>query len=95
MIPAPSSITHQHLLSVIASEADDRSSLKVVDIGCGGGAMMRYLRQGLPALLPACLIEVSGFDVSDFAPRAIPILNPIRLLCEPENPGHTVISPSI
>jgi SAM-dependent methyltransferase len=68
MIPAPSSITHQHLLSVIASEADDRSSLKVVDIGCGGGAMMRYLRQSLPALLPACLIEVSGFDVSDFAP---------------------------
>jgi SAM-dependent methyltransferase len=69
MIPAATSITHQHLLSTITTEAANRSSVKVVDIGCGGGVMMRYLRKSLPMLLPACAIEVSGFDVSDFAPH--------------------------
>lgn len=68
-VPAASSITHQHLLSVIATEMRDRSTLNVVDVGCGGGALIRYLRAALPNVLPNCKVQVSGFDVSDFAPH--------------------------
>jgi SAM-dependent methyltransferase len=67
--PAPSSITHQHLLSVIATEMRDRSNLNIADVGCGGGALMRYLRAALPEILPGSRVQVSGFDVSDFAPH--------------------------
>lgn len=67
--PAPSSITHQHLLSVIATEMRDRPDLEIADVGCGGGALIRYLRAALPQLLPDCKVQVSGFDVSDFAPH--------------------------
>lgn len=69
MIPAASSITHQHLLAAIVAESDDKRTLSVVDIGCGGGVLLRYLRTSLPQLLPDCEVEVSGFDVSDFAPH--------------------------
>jgi SAM-dependent methyltransferase len=69
MIPVATSITHQHLLSTIATEAGERTALKVVDIGCGGGVLIRYLQTSLPQLLPNCAIEVDGFDVSDFAPE--------------------------
>jgi len=68
-VPAPSSITHQHLLSVIATEMRDRPDLEIADVGCGGGALIRYLRAALPQLLPGCKVQVSGFDVSDFAPH--------------------------
>jgi len=68
MIPVPTSITHQHLLSVIVTEAEARSVIRVVDIGCGGGALTRFLQASLSQLLPNCTVEVTGFDVSDFAP---------------------------
>jgi SAM-dependent methyltransferase len=68
-VPAPSSITHQHLLSVIASEMRARSTLSIVDVGCGGGALMKYLRSAFPYILPNCKVQVSGFDLSDFAPH--------------------------
>jgi SAM-dependent methyltransferase len=67
--PAPSSITHQHLLSVIATEMRDRPNLNIADVGCGGGALIRYLRAALPEVLLGCNVRVSGFDVSDFAPH--------------------------
>jgi len=68
ILPA-SSITHQHLLSTIATEMTGRKVLRVVDVGCGGGVLTRYLRASLPELLPGCEIEVCGFDISDFAPH--------------------------
>lgn len=63
-----SSITHQHLLASVATEMRGRSTFKVVDVGCGGGALINYLRVGLPAILPGVGIDVDGFDVSDFVP---------------------------
>jgi SAM-dependent methyltransferase len=64
-----SSITHQHLLASVATEMRGRSAFNVVDAGCGGGALIKYLRVGLPAIFPGVGIEVDGFDVSDFAPQ--------------------------
>src|SRR5271166_4248346 len=68
-IPLATSITHQHLLAIIATEMRRRSRFSVVDVGCGGGALMNYLRTGLSVILPHADISVDGFDVSDFAPH--------------------------
>jgi SAM-dependent methyltransferase len=68
-LPQASSITHQHLLAAIATEMRGRPTFKVVDVGCGAGALVKYLRVGLPAILPHVSVEVDGFDVSDFAPH--------------------------
>lgn len=68
-LPLATSITHQHLLSAIASEVRERKAVTITDAGCGGGALMRYLRTALPEVLPNCEINVNGFDVSDFAPH--------------------------
>jgi 2-polyprenyl-3-methyl-5-hydroxy-6-metoxy-1,4-benzoquinol methylase len=63
-----SHITHQHLLSVIATLAREKKTLRILDAGAGPGELTRYLAAGLPQLLPAAAkIEVCGFDVGDFA----------------------------
>jgi len=68
-LPQATSVTHQHLLASVATEMRCRSSFKVVDVGCGAGALVKYLRIGLPIILPGAAVEVDGFDVSDFAPH--------------------------
>src|SRR5258708_6929689 len=68
--PAPSSVIYQHLLAVIVTEMSSRSALSIVDVGCGGGALIRHLSSALPSALSGCEVEVSGFDLSDFAPHA-------------------------
>jgi len=68
-VPRASSITHQHLLAAVATEMRGRSRVKVVDAGCGAGGLIKYLRAGLPALLPGAAIEIDGFDASDVAPH--------------------------
>jgi SAM-dependent methyltransferase len=58
------------LAACIASELKgSRKHSEVVDVGCGSGALMNYLRQTLPRLLPESGMTVTGFDVSDFAPH--------------------------
>lgn len=66
--PVASSVTHQHLLSTVLSEAMDRPELTIVDIGCGSGTLTRFLRNSIAILRPEYAVKVTGFDVSDFAP---------------------------
>ena len=56
------SVTHQHLLSVLATELKTRPTIRVLDIGCGRGALIAYLHQGLSCLFPESTIELYGFD---------------------------------
>src|SRR5262249_6418792 len=63
------SVIHRHILSVIASAMKGNARLRILDAGCGGGELMRYLSQELTDLAPEVKIEVSGFDVSDFSPH--------------------------
>ncbi len=68
MIPAASSITHQHILAVINTETAESAGhgpVRILDAGCGSGALMAYLSRALPALRPGIRWEVSGFDVHD------------------------------
>ena len=61
------SLTHEHLLSIINTEAgrapDGR--LRLLDVGCGRGDFLVYLSRNLPLLRPSLELECYGFDVSD------------------------------
>lgn len=69
LIPKSLSITHQHLLAAVATEMRNRTTLRIIDAGCGNGILIKYLQDGLAALLPQCQTTVTGFDISDFAPH--------------------------
>lgn len=64
VIPAAVTITHQHLVSVLATELQPTSPLRVLDIGCGGGQMMRYFQLALGALFPVVPVEIYGLDAA-------------------------------
>lgn len=60
------SITHEHLLSVINTEARRLlgiKGLRILDAGCGDGTFLSYLMRTLPLFLPDISIEAYGFDV--------------------------------
>jgi SAM-dependent methyltransferase len=68
-IPGPAiSVTHEHLLSIINTEAcrrPEQTTLKILDAGCGRGKFLTYILRNLPLLQPQILLELYGFDVSD------------------------------
>jgi SAM-dependent methyltransferase len=68
-IPRATSLTHQHLLACVASELRDRKDAFIVDVGCGNGQLVRYLRSAFPILNPHVAVTVTGFDVSDRTPH--------------------------
>lgn len=70
---AATSITHEHLLSVINTELgrfQPGTPLKILDVGCGNGKLIAYLSESLPLLNPGRTFEVYGFDVGDHGVQA-------------------------
>jgi len=71
MITPASSITYQHLLSIVHTELTRRGPkwanqpLRLLDAGCGDGRLIGYLQENLPLLQPDVSIEIHGFDVGD------------------------------
>lgn len=62
------STTHEHLLSVVVTEAarfPEGSTVRVLDAGCGHGDLMTFLNAQLPRLRPGLRFEVRGFEVTD------------------------------
>jgi len=64
------SITHHHLLGVLATEASRRGwgpgrPVRVLDMGCGSGSMMAFLHAAASRLDPPLELEIHGFDVTD------------------------------
>jgi len=60
----------QHLQKAIVAEVSARprpggAPVRILDAGCGDGALIAYLHKGLAAELPGVPIEIYGFDVSD------------------------------
>jgi SAM-dependent methyltransferase len=77
-VPAPSSITHQHLLSLINTESQQLGQFRLLDVGCGTGNMLAYMTEAFRVLRPGAQIELHGMDVTsvgfdkceDFFPSA-------------------------
>jgi SAM-dependent methyltransferase len=61
------SVTHEHLLSIVNTEAAQapQGRLRLLDVGCGRGEFLVYLIRNLPLLRPSLELECYGFDVSD------------------------------
>jgi SAM-dependent methyltransferase len=62
------SITHEHLLGVVLSELASRrpdGGSRLLDVGCGDGALLTYFGHRLPELAPHAPVELHGFDVRD------------------------------
>ena len=72
-IPRASSVTHEHLLSVIHTETRDLpegGTFRLLDAGCGNGRMTAYLVENLPKPNQSLNFDIFGFDVSDFGSQA-------------------------
>jgi len=68
MISKAESITHQHLLSVLNTEIASlkmSGTVRILDIGCGDGLLIKYLTANIDFLNPALKFEIYGFDVDD------------------------------
>jgi SAM-dependent methyltransferase len=62
------SVTHEHLLSILNTEArcsSDAPRFRILDAGCGDGVLLAYLASKLPLLIPNASFELHGFDVDD------------------------------
>ncbi|MEJ5296748.1 MAG: class I SAM-dependent methyltransferase [Armatimonadota bacterium] len=73
VIPRASSITHQHILSVVNTEICDVAggeTIRILDAGCGNGKLVAYLTRALDVLRPEVKWEVYGFDVHDHGVQA-------------------------
>jgi len=68
MISKAKSITHEHLLSIIRTEArrfPHRHAVRILDVGCGDGSLIGYLTGTLEVFNPSITFEIYGFDVYD------------------------------
>lgn len=62
------SVTHEHLLAVVLTEARAMSlsrPLRVLDAGCGNGALISYLHGNLSRADSSLQAEIWGFDIHD------------------------------
>ncbi|GAB4579908.1 MAG: hypothetical protein Fur0022_26470 [Anaerolineales bacterium] len=60
--------THEHLLSIVHTEAlsaETGRTIKILDAGCGDGHLMAYLAVNLPKLNSSLTYDIYGFDVND------------------------------
>lgn len=75
--PKASSLTHLHLLSIINTivSRSKRSSVRVLDAGCGNGRLMAYLHQSFLALHPELSFEIYGFDIGDHGVQSAGFIN--------------------
>jgi SAM-dependent methyltransferase len=67
-IPTATSVTHEHLLSVLNTETlrlPGERPFRVLDVGCGNGLLLGYVLSNLPRLNPSLRVEVHGLDVAD------------------------------
>jgi len=69
-LPSHESVTHLHLLACLntlfRNELETRSDpFRILDIGCGNGALMAYLHLAMHVVAPHRSIEIYGFDIGE------------------------------
>jgi SAM-dependent methyltransferase len=71
--PRAKSITHDHVLAVVATEIVRRGTtgtVRLLDVGCGDGSLLDFLAKRVPALVPTATVVLYGFDVRDHGVQA-------------------------
>jgi SAM-dependent methyltransferase len=91
LVCPPESITHLHLLSVIATEIINRnfgkgSKIKILDAGCGNGHLTTFLHINLVSLFKELEFEIYGYDVADHDVQAHDFFSSTCAWCEDQCP---------
>lgn len=72
MIPKAKSVTHVHLLAIVNTliqNVSKKSTVRVLDVGCGQGDLIAYLHNSLRLLRPGIECQIYGYDVSWGSPE--------------------------
>ena len=75
-LPRAISVTHRHILGVLVAEfeaklaAKPETLIRILDVGCGNGELIRYLYLSLKAIFPSVEFVVCGLDIVDFGVQA-------------------------
>jgi ubiquinone/menaquinone biosynthesis C-methylase UbiE len=67
-VASAATITHEHLLGIVVTEGKRlvrARPLRILDAGCGDGALLSYLQSNLGRVDPDLKPELWGFDVND------------------------------
>jgi len=69
-LPTAASVTHAHLLACVNTQLVVRhlapdANVRILDAGCGNGALLEHLALGLAVLHPEWQVELYGYDVGD------------------------------
>ena len=89
-LPSPSSFTHQHIATVINTLSKGiatGSTVRILDLGCGNGAMISYFIAALPTLRPDLSFDIYGLDVSDSGVQEKGFANATRDRLQQRCPG--------
>lgn len=83
------SITHVHLLVALMSELRairESRLVRILDVGCGNGALLAYLHRNLALIQPQIEWQLHGLDVGDHGVQAIGFLDATRRRLEAQFP---------
>lgn len=74
-LPKAKSITHEHILGVVLSELKnmgvvDDKEIRILDVGCGSGELIAYLKGSLHVLRQDLNLSFHGVDVVDYGVQA-------------------------
>lgn len=94
MCPVPfdpaHSITHQHIaatINTILDQAPKKTTLRILDVGCGDGKLLSHTLTALSALRPDLRIDAFGLDVMDGGQQVPSYFDQTRRHLEHQQPG--------
>lgn len=83
------SIAHQHIVAVVNTLAESKRTkkIRILDFGCGNGALLEFMQRALPTLQPAKHFEFCGLDVSDAGVQEVNYFTETRRFLASRHPG--------